>query len=87
MLFESGLYKLPQAINLIKGDISIKGPEPLKTDVAMVYVQKYTDFYKRYAVKPGLVSPTSYFTLHDDQFSPEKRLKSELKYLVSNTRR
>ncbi len=86
-LFKTGFYKLPQSRHLLRGEMSLKGPEPLKNQIAQVYVRKYTDFYKRYAVMPGFITPTSYFVMETNDFSPAKKLKTELRYLISNTKR
>lgn len=82
-LFRSGLYKLPFSKNLLKGQMCLKGPQPLQNSTAQKYVRRYTDFYKRYAVQPGFISPANYFIEPGQSISPDKNLKAELKFLIS----
>lgn len=82
-LFRSGLYKLPLSKNLLKGQICLKGPQPLQNSIAQKYIRRYTDFYKRYAVQPGFISPASYFHESGKNISPDKNLNAELKFLIS----
>ena len=49
------LDELPQAINILKGDISFVGPRAEWVEFAKVF-EKEIPFYKyRYLVKPGLI--------------------------------
>lgn len=82
VLFQTGLYKLPMSIHLIKGELSFRGPEPLCEKTAKQFMEKFTDFYKRYAVRPGVVNPSTYFNNE-----AEKSFKEELKFILSKTAR
>jgi lipopolysaccharide/colanic/teichoic acid biosynthesis glycosyltransferase len=82
-LFKSGLYKLPLSKNLLKRQICLKGPQPLQKSIAQKYIRRYTDFYKRYAVQPGFISPASYFHEPGKNISSDKNLNAELKFLIS----
>ena len=48
---KTSLDELPQLFNVLKGDMSIIGPRPLRVR----YLQRYDDFQKRrHEVKPGI---------------------------------
>jgi lipopolysaccharide/colanic/teichoic acid biosynthesis glycosyltransferase len=55
ILRRSHLDELPQAINLLKGDLSFVGPRAEWVELAKIF-EKEIKFYKyRYLVKPGLI--------------------------------
>ncbi len=80
-MLKSGLYKLPMSVPLMKGQITLYGPEPLDSNFSMELVDRYTDFYKRYSVYPGYFSPAS-FKRSDD---PGKVLQAELNRISRDT--
>lgn len=79
-LYQTGLYKLPLSIPLLRGEITLKGPEPIAEHSARHYLAKFTDFYKRYAMPPGVITPASYIDT-----DPEKSLHKELKFISKQT--
>lgn len=52
------LDKLPASINLLNGDIRLVGPVIFPEMRSYELNSHYTDFFKRYALKPGLFSPS-----------------------------
>ena len=51
LLRSTSLDELPEAWNIFKGDMSVIGPRPLKTN----YLEHYNEFeHKRHMVRPGL---------------------------------
>ncbi len=66
--------ELPQLFNILSGTMSVVGPRPEDTDVA---VKMYTGRYEEiFSVKPGLTSPASLFDYTHGEF-----YESEEKYI------
>ena len=58
MLRSTSLDELPELINIIKGDMSVVGPRPLRVD----YLPLYNEFQaRRHEVRPGF---TGYAQVH-----------------------
>ncbi|WP_141691591.1 hypothetical protein [Rhodohalobacter halophilus] len=77
LLYKTGLYKLPLSKHLITGQFKLKGPQPVGERSAVKYIQRYSDFYKRYSVHPGFINPSSYYTT-----DTETAFEKELKFLI-----
>lgn len=74
------LDKLPATINLLKGDISLVGPVIFPEMRSYELNSHYTDFFKRYAIKPGLFSP-SYHRIDELTNYDASDLKKDLNYV------
>jgi tetratricopeptide (TPR) repeat protein len=48
------LDELPQLINVIKGEMNLVGPRPMRPALLESYLKDYPDYTKRFAVKPGI---------------------------------
>ena len=48
------LDELPQFINVIKGDMNLIGPRPLRPELYEKYVLRYPNYPERFKVKPGI---------------------------------
>ena len=46
--------ELPQLLNVIKGEMNIVGPRPIRPKTLEEYLRDYPDYTKRFAVKPGI---------------------------------
>lgn len=85
ILFKTRLYRLPNFINLVKGDMALVGPTALPESTGQKLNAELTDFYKRFAVKPGIIgiadSRQSYHNTQDFE-SWGKILEKELYYVA-----
>ena len=54
ILRRSKVDELPQLLNVIKGDMNLVGPRPLKTEILEEILQEFPHYVKRFEVKPGM---------------------------------
>ena len=72
-LRKSRLDELPQLLNVLRGDMNIVGPRPIRDHFARQYKEAIPSFDLRFLVKPGL---TGWAQLrHRDQSSFEEQLE------------
>ena len=57
-LRDSRLDELPQLFNILKGDMNICGPRPVRPEIAAIERERIPGYDLRFAVKPGLIGPT-----------------------------
>ncbi|WP_395259357.1 sugar transferase [Halalkalibaculum sp. DA3122] len=83
----TGLYKLPNYINILNGDMALVGPNPLPVEKSEKLNKKFTDFYKRFATKPGVIAVRNgrSWDLDQDPSVLSHSLQCELRYLVYPT--
>lgn len=83
VLRKTHLDELPQAINLIRGDISLVGPRPEQTHYVEMLSQKLPHYEYRHSVKPGITGWAqiryAYGANEDDAL---EKLEYELFYLA-----
>lgn len=88
LLYKTRIYRLPNFINFARGEMALVGPSALPEKVGRQLNGELTDFYKRYAVKPGIIGigngrrPAEKIRDHSDW---EHVLQKELYYVAKPT--
>lgn len=83
LLFRSGLYKLPSVINVWQGNMNLVGPQPYPVEYNNQWNQEFSDFYKRFSFKPGLLSVADPITNPTDATQMNQALQQELRYVLN----
>ena len=71
------LDRLPRLLNVVKGDMSLVGPEPERAEFAAVLERNIPIYRYRHVVKPGL---TGWAQIHADASSPFEDTLVKLEY-------
>ena len=66
----SNLDRLPELLNLLRGDLSLVGPRPLSSDSHQYYAARIPDYIHREQVKPGLFG---WAQLHEQRYPMDIR--------------
>jgi lipopolysaccharide/colanic/teichoic acid biosynthesis glycosyltransferase len=64
-LRKTRLDELPQIINVLRGEMSIYGPRPVRPEIAEIYGVIVPDYDRRFEVRPGLVGLTQALMSHE----------------------
>jgi lipopolysaccharide/colanic/teichoic acid biosynthesis glycosyltransferase len=59
------LDELPQLFNVIRGDMDLVGPRPVRPLVYDIHLKELRDFEKRFQVRPGLTGYSQFYTPHN----------------------
>lgn len=73
------LDELPQFINILKGDMSLVGPRPERTENVFQYTQMLPEFDLRHRVKAGLTGYAQIYGKYNT--SPQNKLNMDLIYI------
>ncbi len=68
----SRLDELPQLFNVLRGDMNLVGPRPVREAIAQIERQRVPDYDRKFAVKPGLVGHSQAYMTH----GTTKRIRS-----------
>lgn len=71
--------ELPQLINVLKGDMSLVGPRPERTEHVYMYTEKYPEFDLRHRVKGGLTGYAQIYGKYNT--TPKDKLNMDLIYI------
>lgn len=58
------LDELPQLLNVLKGDMNLCGPRPVRPEIAAIELKRIPRYETRFLVKPGLVGPAQALMSH-----------------------
>lgn len=80
----TGLYVLPNVINILKGEMNLVGPRAFPESVSTYWNNRFSQFYKRYATRPGIISMSSSLKeqITDDYEYIKEMLGKEFSYLT-----
>lgn len=84
-LHESKLEKIPSIINIWRGEMELVGPRPYPADWCNRWNRELSDFYKRFAQKPGFFTITDPIYDHENEERIANSLKKELSYILNPT--
>lgn len=76
------LDELPQLFNIIKGDMNLIGPRPVRPALAARQEAENPHYKVRYSVRPGLIGHTQGYMDH----GTAKRLRSKMNYVLCRSR-
>ncbi|WP_313137848.1 sugar transferase [Paracoccus jeotgali] len=57
LLREVRLDELPQLLNIIRGDMNLCGPRPVRPQIADIESRRIKGYERRFEVRPGLIGP------------------------------
>ena len=77
------LDELPQFINVIKGDMNLIGPRPLRPELYENYVLRYPKYPERFKVKPGISGLAQ--VRRGYYIEPNNKLRYDLLYIKNRS--
>lgn len=83
ILRQTGLDKLPQLYNVLKGDMSLVGPEPEPYEIVEKFCRRYDNYQLRLKVKPGLTGLAKLANGNGQKEDKRKKFFWDLKYVYN----
>lgn len=77
-LRETRLDEIPQLLNVIKGDMNMCGPRPVRPEIAAQYASEIPNYERRFRVKPGMIGPAQAYMSHGTSKAIRSRLNNKL---------
>ncbi|WP_353471270.1 sugar transferase [Salipiger sp. H15] len=77
-LRETRLDEIPQLLNVIKGDMNMCGPRPVRPEIAAQYAATIPGYERRFKVKPGMIGPAQAYMSHGTSKAIRSRLNNKL---------
>ncbi|MBE9636656.1 sugar transferase [Salipiger mangrovisoli] len=77
-LRETRLDEIPQLLNVIKGDMNMCGPRPVRPEIAAQYAAAIPNYERRFRVKPGMIGPAQAYMSHGTSKAIRSRLNNKL---------
>lgn len=77
-LRDTRLDELPQIVNILRGDMNICGPRPVRPEMAMLLRCDIPNYDMRFKAKPGLLGPTQAYMGH----GTSKKLRARYNYVL-----
>lgn len=78
LLRDTRLDELPQLFNILRGDMNICGPRPVRPEIARIEEARIPHYGRRFSVKPGLVGPTQAYFGHGASKRVRARMNNRL---------
>lgn len=75
------LDEIPQAINILRGDMSVVGPRPERPELATAFGRETPDFADRLAVKPGIAGLAQAYGQRGYWTHPAEKLRYDKLYI------
>jgi lipopolysaccharide/colanic/teichoic acid biosynthesis glycosyltransferase len=77
------LDELPQLLNVLRGDMSMVGPRPLRPQFYAALSDRVPNVWQRFAVRPGV---TGFAQIRQDNVTPwEEKLAHDLEYVADRS--
>jgi lipopolysaccharide/colanic/teichoic acid biosynthesis glycosyltransferase len=77
ILRKTRLDELPQFLNVLKGDMSLVGPRPIRKYFSDIFIEKFPFYRLRFKVKPGI---TGWAQVNMDYVNTEQDQYDKLEY-------